>query len=109
MPPFLDNAGITRDAFFRHKEAEWSHHEGGSGISIHVLGFKPPSSAMGEAHFDAYGRNWWNPGHVIDVGRGGGPTHDDVTRWLARTPATRENLRGFGTEIDKLITAGTKK
>jgi hypothetical protein len=105
----LGKAHITLDTFFRHAEAEWSNHEGGSGISIHILGFKPPSNAKAEAHFDAYGGNWWNLGHVVDVALGRGTAPDDVTRWLARNPSSREYLRGFGTEVDKLVTEGAKK
>lgn len=91
----LDRAGIRRDRFCRHKEASWSHHEGGSGISLHILGLKPPSNGMCVAHFDAYGGNWWNPRHVFDAFRKAGPTQDEVTKWLCASSAAREHLREF--------------
>ena len=100
----LDDAGITRDKVFKHKEAEWSHHEGGGGISIHVLGFKPPANSMNESHFDAGGGNWWDPEHIFDAMTGSGPTHDRVTHVLAQHPDSLRYLRGFGTEVDKLLT-----
>jgi len=91
----LERAGIRRDGFSRHKEASWSHHEGGSGISLHILGLKPPSSEICIAHFDAYGGNWWNPRHIFDAFRKAGPTQDEVSRWLWRSSATREYLMEF--------------
>jgi hypothetical protein len=104
----LNHAGITND-FFVHSEAAWSNHEGGLGISIHILGFKAPSDRILESHFDAGGGNWWNPAHWPDSYRGTGPSPDDVTRSLAHNATAAGALRGFGTEVDKLVAQESKK
>jgi hypothetical protein len=100
----LVKAGIADDGdWSKHNEARWSHHEGGLGLSIHILGLRSPATRILNIHFDTGGGNWYNPFHIYEAATGTGPSPDQVTSSLATDDKVQKNLR-VGSAMDKLVT-----
>jgi RHS repeat-associated protein len=99
--PALQASGY-QEQFVNHPEGQWQLKEVGDDIVIHFVGLKDPYSQFTQIHFDG-GGGGASIKHAMEVMSGGGPTTDDVTRYLGKNESTAVSLRGISSSIDKLL------